>query len=123
MCKASSAFSLSRSSALPEFPFSLSVSLCLCGKGSNSFAQLLPDLGKGLVGVKGDVVFAAIFRQRMFGEDLIGGRGGLSVGEPIANEDCVLSMCARLTQSLGLVVAISGRIAEMALPAALRVRF
>src|SRR5262245_22266944 len=69
-----------------------------------------------------DPAFAAIFGQRVLGEDLVGGFGGGLIRQPVADEDDVFAASPRLLQVNRLVVPPIRPVAESALPPDLFIR-
>src|SRR5215475_9341310 len=69
-----------------------------------------------------DPALAAIFGQRVFGEDLVGGFGRRVIRQPVTDEDYVFATPPRLLQMARLVVSPFRSVAESALPSDLFVR-
>ncbi|MCG3161463.1 MAG: hypothetical protein JMDDDDMK_02646 [Acidobacteria bacterium] len=94
-------------------------SRCAHSFRSKSALQLFQYLGERLVFVAIDPALAAIFGQRMFGEDFIRDFRRRSIRQSVTYEDDVFATPTRFFQMSRLVVTPMRFIAEFALPAKL----
>src|SRR5262245_58762515 len=91
-------------------------------RSSESLLQSPQNFVERLILLAIDPALAAIFGQRVFGEDLVGGFGRRVVRQAIADEDDVFAASPRLLQMTRLVVSPIRPVAESALPSDLFIR-
>src|SRR5262245_65803297 len=91
-------------------------------RSSESLLQSLQNFIEHLILVAVDPALAAIFGQRVFGEDLVGGFGRRAIRQPVADEDDVFAASSRLLQMTRFVVSPIRAVAESALPSDLFIR-
>ncbi len=70
-----------------------------------------------------DFALAAMFDQRMFGKDFVGGFGGSTVGQSVADEDRMIATFFCRFDGHSFVMSPVGFVAEHALPPGFFVRF
>src|SRR5215831_3599483 len=89
---------------------------------SESLLQSPHNFIERLILVAVDPALAAIFGQRVFGEDLVGGFGRRLIRQPVADEDDVFADSLRLLQMTRLVVSPIRPVAKSTLPSDLYIR-